>query len=455
MAHEPRPHVSSDGKRRNTTRKIVYPPFGQFKYPAARVCVDSRRSTAGDDSMNHVVSEALSPLDAPRTTSIGAFDLVTHYLAECRSLVLDEIKAFIPDAPRYRSVLYELMLDYPLREAKALRPALAIATCRALGGSLEGVLKSAAVLEFYHNAFLIHDDIEDGSEKRRDESTLHRAHGIPIAINVGDAMLALALEPLLDNMRLLGMGKALRILQAVARMARESAEGQAIELSWVRNGRWDLGDREYLLMVYKKTAWYTFITPMLIGGMVAGADEAVLRSLRGFATSLGLAFQIRDDVLNLSADEKQYGKEILGDLWEGKHTLALMHMMRSASARERARAVAILAKPRPSNDGGGRALLDLVDELLAAGDVSERAARALRSAHRRDSGSAGVKTQGEVEFLFDAIRRYRSIEYARGVASRRADRAKRTLSSLGRRLAPSVHVEFLQAVTDFVIERDR
>ena len=90
-------------------------------------------------------------------------------------------------------------MEYPLREAKGLRPALCIATCRALGGSLEAVLPSAAVLELYHNAFLIHDDVEDGSERRRGMPTLHRDHGAPIAINVGDAMLGLALSPLLDN----------------------------------------------------------------------------------------------------------------------------------------------------------------------------------------------------------------------------------------------------------------
>src|SRR6185503_211786 len=128
------------------------------------------------------------------------------------------------------SILYDLVMDYPLRPAKALRPSLCIATCRALGGMLEAVLPSAAVLELYHNAFLIHDDIEDDSVKRRGGDTLHLAYGVPIAINVGDTMLAMALDPLLDNMRLVGMGKALRVLRTVSRMARESAEGQAIEL---------------------------------------------------------------------------------------------------------------------------------------------------------------------------------------------------------------------------------
>src|SRR5262245_62243345 len=124
------------------------------------------------------------------------------------------------------------MLDYPLREAKGLRPALAIATCRALGGKVDAVLPTAAVLELYHNAFLIHDDVEDDSLMRRGRAALHQDHGIPVAINVGDAMLALSLEPLLKNMAVIGLGPSLLILQAVARMTRESVEGQALELEW-------------------------------------------------------------------------------------------------------------------------------------------------------------------------------------------------------------------------------
>ncbi len=215
------------------------------------------------------------------------------YMADCRGLVLSELRALVPKAPRFKSILYDLMLDYPERSAKALRPALCIATCRALGGPLGGVLQSAAVLELYHNAFLIHDDIEDGSEKRRDGNTLHRSQGIPIALNVGDAMLALALQPLFDNMRLLGLGKALRILNAVAEMARHTAEGQALELSWIRDETWELDDLDYLRMVQRKTTWYTFITPVVVGALVAGATEAQTAQLRLFATALGSASKSR------------------------------------------------------------------------------------------------------------------------------------------------------------------
>src|SRR4029077_12675918 len=142
----------------------------------------------------------------------------------------------------------------------------------------------------------------DGSELRRGYQTLHRAHGVPIAINVGDAMLALALQPLLDNTALIGLGKALRILQVVSRMARASAEGQALELAWIRDGRWLVSDSDYLRMVDRKTSWYTFIAPVLSGGIIAGASREVLGTLRAFAAALGIAFQIRDDILNLTAD---------------------------------------------------------------------------------------------------------------------------------------------------------
>ncbi len=138
-------------------------------------------------------------------------DFLKQYLADCRDLVLDEIRRIVPQN-RYRSTLYDYMLEYPLRQGKAFRPSLCLATSRALGGRLQDALRTAAVLELYHNAFLIHDDVEDGSLMRRGYATLHEDYGIPIAVNVGDGMFALCLQPLLDNMQLLGLGRALKIM---------------------------------------------------------------------------------------------------------------------------------------------------------------------------------------------------------------------------------------------------
>jgi geranylgeranyl diphosphate synthase type II len=365
--------------------------------------VDS--TLAGDDEGARGLSEA---------------ELLT-YLEECRALVVEEIRALVPRNPRYGPILYDLVLEYPLRHAKGLRPALCIATCRALGGSLEASLRSAATLELYHNAFLIHDDVEDGSELRRGHPTLHQAHGVPIAVNVGDAMLALALKPLLDNTALIGLGKALRILQIVAHMARASAEGQSLELSWTRERRWLLSDADYVRMVYRKTSWYTFIAPVLIGGVIAGATPERLRAFRGFAAALGVGFQIQDDVLNLTADPARYGKEIAGDLWEGKHTLVLLHLLHMVSSDERAWIESVLSKARP-----GPAV---------------------------PSGVA-VKDPAEIALLRRLIGKWGSIDHARRSARLWTARARRQLTRAAGPLPASVHRDLLWGLLDFVVERD-
>lgn len=341
-------------------------------------------------------------------------EVLRQYLAGCQQRVLEQIQEIVSfrGHVRYQPVLYELMLDYPLRTAKALRPALCIALCRALGGTLEAALPSAAVLELFHNAFLVHDDIEDASLLRRGQPTLHQNHGVSVAINVGDGMLALTLGPLLDNTRLLGLGKALRVLEVVARMARESVEGQALELDWVRHEIWDLEDRDYRLMAYKKTCWYTFIAPALLGGIIGGATPYRASLLARFAALLGVAFQIQDDILNLAAEEETYGKEIDGDLAEGKRTLILLHMMRSAASHEREEARRILAQPR-------------VD-----------------------------KTPSDIRRLRDLIATHRSIEYARGIALRYARCAELVFARTEPWLAPSVHVDFVRSLIGYVIHRE-
>lgn len=378
-------------------------------------------------------------------------EALDQYLADCRHLALREIQEIIPRQERCRSALYDLMLEYPLRSSKGLRPALCIATCRALGGALELVLRSAAVVELYHNAFLIHDDVEDGSESRRHQPTLHQTHGESIAVNVGDAMLAIALQPLLDNMRWIGLGKALRILDTVARMSRESTEGQALELDWIRNRQWQLSETDYVRMVHKKTSWYSFITPVLVGGIVAGADARQLNELRKFAALLGIAFQAQDDVLNLTESAPGYGKEVAGDLWEGKHTLIVMHMMRSAAPRDRDEAIRILCKPRPSlakAEGGG--LAALVRDLARRGDITPAARLALEEA----LGEQPCKTAADVQFLVGLIGRHQSIHYAQAVAERYARKAEVLLSRM-EWLHPSVHREFLEGLVGFVVGRDR
>jgi len=292
---------------------------------------------------------------APAAAAGYDVELVTRILAQARRDVLAELERIFAERRRTGyGPLYDLLADYPFREGKGLRPAICFAACRALGGRTEQALLSATALELFHNAFLVHDDVEDGSQFRRGKRTLLQMRGVPIAVNVGDATNVLAFEPLLGNVSRIGVRKALLVLREVERMARESAEGQAIELGWVANGEFDLSDRDYVRMAYKKTCWYTVIAPLRIGVICGGAsgplapldDELTALIELGFLA--GIAFQIHDDLLNLEGDESLYGKETSGDLWEGKRTIMLLHFLRTIDRPDRKRALRVLGSPRAS-----------------------------------------------------------------------------------------------------------
>jgi geranylgeranyl pyrophosphate synthase len=176
--------------------------------------------------------------------------------------------------------------------------------------------------------------------------------------------------------------------------------------------------------------------------------------LQHFATLLGVAFQIQDDVLNLTAREQDYGKEILGDLWEGKHTLILLHALQHTGDAERERAVAILRKPRTSEPSAepGR-LAPLLDELTRRGELSVAGRHELEAAWHGRAGTE-AKTADDVAFLAALVERAGSIPFARAMARRRAERALRTLAAAGPFLRPSVHHDFMRGLATFVVERN-
>ncbi|HKO91077.1 MAG TPA: polyprenyl synthetase family protein [Polyangiaceae bacterium] len=229
-------------------------------------------------------------------------------------------------------------------QGKGLRPALCIATCKAFGGDERATLPTAAALELLHNALLVHDDIEDESDYRRGQPTIHRALGVPLAINIGDAMNALVLGLLLQNGERVGPSVSWQIVEEFNHLLIESLEGQAMELGWIRDNDCNVSEQDYLVMVLKKTCWYSFIHPCRLGALIAG--ERDLGRFHRFAFLTGAAFQIQDDILNLVGQGRTYGKEIGGDLWEGKRTLILTHALGQAGGGDRKRFEGILKKPR-------------------------------------------------------------------------------------------------------------
>ncbi len=275
-------------------------------------------------------------------------ELVTEYLKEVKTRVDACIFDFLPDTHEHQDVhqLYQMMLDYPQRSGKGLRPALCILICEAFGGDAERAVNTAAALELLQNWLLIHDDIEDGSELRRGEPCLHQKHGIPMAINVGDALHCKMWEMLHRNTDILGHNLAFQILSEFIQLSNQVVEGQHIELSWVRNNQWNLNEKDYWTMCIQKTAWYTCITPCRVGAIIGGASTEEADVFIELGKSLGVAFQIQDDVLNLIGDVGRYGKEIAGDISEGKRTLVLIHLFNSCTPAEAQNVIDIMARER-------------------------------------------------------------------------------------------------------------
>ena len=335
--------------------------------------------------------------------------VVPELLDEYGAVVRRSIEAYLP-AMEPRRHLYDLAADYPRRGGKMMRSTLCVATARAFGAPAERAVLSATAIELLHNALLVHDDIEDDSEERRGRPTLHVLHGVPIAINVGDALTLLSLRPLMDNRHALGPHLAMRILEETERTARESAEGQALELGWIRENATDLTEADYLGMVLKKTCWLSSIHPLRIGALIGTEDGVDLDRFVTFGFFLGAAFQIHDDVLNLVGDGR-YGKELGGDLAEGKRTLMLIHLFQQAEPEELDRLRRLLALPR-----------------------SER-------------------RQEEVAWIRAAMDRHGSIEYARDVAHGVAGAALNEFSLLFDGLPPSRDRDFIEQLVTWVFDR--
>jgi geranylgeranyl diphosphate synthase, type II len=243
--------------------------------------------------------------------------------------------AAVPDAEPH-DWLYRLVRAYPSRPGKAIRPALCLATCRAFGGTDDDALAPAVAIEMLHNAFLVHDDVADGSARRRGRPTLPAEFGPGLALNAGDALAILAYQVVRQHARRLDGALADRLLDEFETMALRTLEGQATELGWQRDAVADLEPEDYLDLIMHKTCWYTTIHPLRVGALLGSGGRADLRSMVRFGFDLGAAFQIQDDLLNLVGDESLYGKEITGDLREGKRTLVLIHLAGQAAGRDRA-----------------------------------------------------------------------------------------------------------------------
>ena len=285
-----------------------------------------------------------------------------------------------------------------LRESggKRVRPALLILANYAAGGDgkSDSVIRLATVMEMIHTATLVHDDIIDHADIRRNRSSINARFGNQAAVLMGDWLYMTAFQTALGE-------RSLEVLDILTRLTRKMTEGEIIQMTTV--GKLDITEDEYFDILRRKTA-YLFESCCEVGAILGGAPVEQQNALASFGLDLGTAFQLADDLLDLTADDKQLGKAAGSDLLEGKLTLALILLLESEPA----------LKPRLE-----QAMLD---------------------------GSYGELSRGEIQ---QKLRAYSILDTVRARANEFATSARKNLDVL----TQSVYRSCLEDVLAFVIER--
>jgi octaprenyl-diphosphate synthase len=225
--------------------------------------------------------------------------------------------------------------DY-LREGggKRIRPSLLLLAARGLGYSGKGMIRLGAVVEMVHTATLVHDDIIDAAETRRGRPSTNRAWGSSKSVLVGDWLYMQAFRVALSE-------RKFRVLELLIGLTQQMVEGELMQME--RLGQF-ISEAEYNDLIYRKTACL-FEVSMRLGATLAGADRSLEDALGEYGKRLGLAFQIVDDVLDLTASEEVLGKPVASDLREGKATLPVIHTLQNGSTPgERAAIQTVLAE---------------------------------------------------------------------------------------------------------------
>ena len=220
---------------------------------------------------------------------------------------------------------------------KRLRPLLVLLSAKAVGGTFKNSYNAAAAVEMLHNFTLVHDDIMDNADKRRGRLTLHKKYDHNTAILAGDSLLSVAYEYLLKDCN----GNTRELISSFTHGLIEVCEGQSMDTDFESRKNVSLSD--YLIMIKKKTAAMAEMC-CRIGAILGGGSSVQVSALGNYGLNLGIAFQIQDDLLDISADEKKFGKTIGGDLVEGKKTFLFLEALEKSKGEDRKQLLQIIER---------------------------------------------------------------------------------------------------------------
>lgn len=267
------------------------------------------------------------------------------FLSQKKPVIWNEIQKYLPTEGPFNFT--EVVSDYPKRQGKYGRGCLVLLSCEAFGGDVSKAVKTAAAMQMSEDWLLVHDDFMDNSEERRGKLALHKIYGNVFAINAGDYLHLLMWKILLDNRKILDNETFIKIMKEFERFLDITIKGQHLESYMTSKvGLEGLSDKDYEDIAYGKSAEYTIAGPLRLGAIVAGKDENTLKKLTEVGIPLGIGFQIRDDLLNIVGKGSVYGKEIGGDIFEGKRTLLLIHLVNNTHGEEHRKVLEIMSKKR-------------------------------------------------------------------------------------------------------------
>ncbi len=287
-----------------------------------------------------------------------------EYLNSFASQVGELVNSYIPRGshPDMDKYLYDPLLEYSRNGGKRHRPLICFAACQAVGGNVDKAMSAAAAIEHFHTAALIHDDIADEAELRRSKPCLHLTEGIGLAINAGDLGLTMVNGTVMNDESLDDATKV-RVVTELVKMTQHTIEGQALDIGWARDGRYDITPEDYLIMATHKTAHYSGAVPLAIGAIIGGGTETQIEALRNYGLDTGLAFQIQDDLLNLIGTEESKDKDFRNDITEGKRTLVVVHALQNSDKRDR------LIQILSSKEKDPAILAEAVDIMQGSGSI--------------------------------------------------------------------------------------
>ncbi len=305
---------------------------------------------------------------------------------------------------------WQIVRDYPERKGKYLRPTLLLLTAQAMGFPEEKAIKTAAAMQTSEDWILNHDDFEDNSLERRGKPTLHRLYGKELAVNAGDALHVIMWKMLKDNEKILGAKKTFTIIDEFYQMLSKTILGQTVEIKWTQENQKNLQNEDIFFIIEGKTVYYSIAGPMRLGAILADAQKKQLDLIYEFAKPLGWCFQIQDDLLDLTSDFAGLKKQTGNDIYEGKRTIMLAHLLRKIKGQEKKKLGQILKK-------------------------------------RRDE-----KTKTEVDWTIKMMRKYGSLEYGKKLAEKLANKARKIFDQKLGFLKNQPARDQIKAGIDFVLK---